>query len=193
MCRIFIYALDLPKLIVYDDFFLTLKNCDRLALCTRNFWFSLAFCKLASANFNPCIKAPGYSLTGCSGFGMEFSLGKTLQNLSLNLLPNKPWFLVSAVQVFRKHWEKEKLLITCNFSFSHSVFHSFGDPSAISIRKGIVVCKLFLFGIKCLKFVVWERVKHFVRLGMYMYAFPVIIDWNNVESSVKNQSIKLSA
>ena len=30
------------------------KKCDRLALCTRNFLFSLAFCELASGNFNPC-------------------------------------------------------------------------------------------------------------------------------------------
>ena len=53
VCRIFSYALDVPKLIVYDDFFELAKKCDRLALCTRNFWFSLAFCELATANFNP--------------------------------------------------------------------------------------------------------------------------------------------
>ena len=41
-------------------------------------------------------------------------------------------FSVSAVQVFLKTlWEKEKLLITSNFSFSHSVFYPFGALSAI--------------------------------------------------------------
>ena len=29
-------------------------------------------------------------------------------------------------QAFWKHWEKEKLLVTSNFSFSHSVFYPFG-------------------------------------------------------------------
>ena len=29
-------------------------------------------------------------------------------------------------QAFWKHWEKEKLLVTSNFSFSHSIFYLFG-------------------------------------------------------------------
>ena len=37
---------------------------------------------------------------------------------------NKPWFLVS--EVFWKHWEKQKLLVTSNFSFSHNVFYLLG-------------------------------------------------------------------
>ena len=43
-------------------------------------------------------------------------------------------------------WEKEKLLITSNFSFSRSVFYPFGELAAIVIQFKIVVCKLFLFG-----------------------------------------------
>ena len=42
--------------------------------------------------------------------------------------------------------EKQKLLITSNFSFSHCVFNPYGEPSAISIKFEIVVCKLFQFG-----------------------------------------------
>ena len=40
------------------------------------------------------------------------------------------------------------LLVTSNFSFSHSVFYRFGEPSVIFIKFKIVVCKLFqgLFG-----------------------------------------------
>ena len=31
-------------------------------------------------------------------------------------------------------WEKEKLLVTSNFSFSHSVFYPFGELSIIFIK-----------------------------------------------------------
>ena len=43
-------------------------------------------------------------------------------------------------------WEKEKLLIMSNLSFSHSVFYPFGELSAIFIKFRIVICKLFQFG-----------------------------------------------
>ena len=56
-----------------------------------------------------------------------------------------PGFYVSAVQVFWKHWEQKKLLVTNNFFFSHSVFYLFGVLSAIFIKFKIVVCKLFQF------------------------------------------------
>ena len=65
---------------------------------------------------------------------------------SLALSQTTPGFYVSAVQVFWKHWEKEKLLVTSNFSFSRSVLYPFGEFSAIFIKLEIVVCKLFQFG-----------------------------------------------
>ena len=50
-------------------------------------------------------------------------------------------------QAFWKHFgEKEKLLETSNFSFSHSVFYSLGLLFAIFVKFEIVVCKLFQFG-----------------------------------------------
>ena len=49
-------------------------------------------------------------------------------------------------QAFWKHWEKEKLLVTSNFSFSHIVFYPFGYLSAIFVKFEIIVCKLFQFG-----------------------------------------------
>ena len=77
----------------------------------------------------------------------------------LNPLPNKPWFLcVCSTSLLKTLWEKEKLLVTSNFSFSHSVFYPFGELSAIFIKIKIVICKHFQFG-KSLKFVIWERVK----------------------------------
>ena len=44
---------------------------------------------------------------------------------------------------FETLWEKEKLLVTSNFSFSHSVFNPFGELSTIFKKFEIVVCKLF--------------------------------------------------
>ena len=58
-----------------------------------------------------------------------------------------PGFNVSSVQVFRKHrGKKEKLLITSNFSFFHSVLCQFGELSDIFIKYEIVVCKRCQFG-----------------------------------------------
>ena len=37
--------------------------------------------------------------------------------------PNKPWFLrVYSTSILKPLWEKQKLLVTSNFSFLHSVF-----------------------------------------------------------------------
>ena len=73
----------------------------------------------------------------------------------LTFFPNKPLFLrVCVTSLSKTLWEKEKLLITSNnVSFSHSVFHPFGNLSAIFVKFKIVICKLFQFGRD-----VWERV-----------------------------------
>ena len=61
--------------------------------------------------------------------------------------PNKPWFLrICCTCLLKTLWEKEKLLVTSNFSFSQSVFNPFGEPSQIFSKSEIVVCKLFQFG-----------------------------------------------
>ena len=67
--------------------------------------------------------------------------------LPFNPFPNKPWFLrVCSTSLLKTLREKEKLLVTSNFSFSHSVFYLFGELSAIFNRLEIVVCKLSQFG-----------------------------------------------
>ena len=64
-----------------------------------------------------------------------------------NPFPNKPWFLrVCNTSLLKTLWEKEKLLVTSNFTFSCSVFYPFGELPAIFIKLEIVVCKLFQFG-----------------------------------------------
>ena len=66
---------------------------------------------------------------------------------SLNPFPNRPWFLlVCSTRLLKTLWEKEKLLVTSNLPFSHSVFNPFEDLSSIFIKFEIVVCKLFQFG-----------------------------------------------
>ena len=65
----------------------------------------------------------------------------------LNPFSNKPWFLrVCRANLLKTLWEKEKLLVTSNFSFFHSFFHPFREHSAILIKFRIVVCKLFRLG-----------------------------------------------
>ena len=54
-------------------------------------------------------------------------------------------------------WKIKKLLITSNFSFSHSVFYPSGEHSGIFIKFEIVACKFFQFG--RVLFVIRERVK----------------------------------
>ena len=65
----------------------------------------------------------------------------------INLLSNKRWFLlVWSTCLLKTQWEKEKLLVTSNFSFfPHSVFYLPKEFSAIFIKFEIVVCKLFQF------------------------------------------------
>ena len=64
---------------------------------------------------------------------------------TLNPFPNNPWFVrVWSTSLLKTLWEKEKLLVTSNFSFSHCVFNLFGELSAIFIEFEIVVCKPFL-------------------------------------------------
>ena len=54
---------------------------------------------------------------------------------SLKPFPNKPWFShVCNTNHLKTPWEKEKLLVKSNFSFSHSVFYSFGEHSATVIK-----------------------------------------------------------
>ena len=60
--------------------------------------------------------------------------------------PNKPRILrVSSTRLLKTLCEKEKLLVTSNFSFSHSVFYPFGELSVVFIKFEIVVSRLFKF------------------------------------------------
>ena len=74
------------------------------------------------------------------------------------------------VSLLKTLWKQEKLLITSNFSFSHSVYYPFGKDFNIFIKFEVVICKLFQFGgilkfvilERVLKFIIWERVLKFI-------------------------------
>ena len=70
--------------------------------------------------------------------------------------PNKPWFLrVCDTNLLKTLWEKEKLLVTSNFCFSHIV--SYLSKNFVPVSSN---CRLQTLSVwKSLKFVVWERVK----------------------------------
>ena len=78
--------------------------------------------------------------------------------MKFNPFPKKPRSLhVCSTSPLKTLWEKEKLHVTSNFFFSHTVFYPIGELSAIFIEFKIVVCKLSVW--KSLKFVVWQKVK----------------------------------
>ena len=78
--------------------------------------------------------------------GCRPDISYPLQTL-FNPFPNKPWFLrVCNPSVLKTQWEKEKLLVTSNFSFFHSVFYPLGELSAIFIKFEILDCKHFEIG-----------------------------------------------
>ena len=54
----------------------------------------------------------------------------------------RPW----ETSLWKTLWEIEKLLVTSNFSFTHSVFYPLRELSGIFMKFKIVVCRLFQFG-----------------------------------------------
>ena len=70
----------------------------------------------------------------------------TVDTMYCKPLPNKPWFLsANSTSPLKTLWKKEKLLVTSNFSFFHSVFYPFQKLSSIFNKLEIVVCKLLRF------------------------------------------------
>ena len=78
---------------------------------------------------------------------VALSSTNTTKIAPFNPFPNKPWFLrVSSTSLLKTLWEKEKLLVMSNFSFSHCVLYQFEELSTNFIEFEIVICKLFQFG-----------------------------------------------
>ena len=79
--------------------------------------------------------------------------------------------LVSNTSHLKTLWEKEKLLATSYFTFSNSVFYSFGELSSIFVKFEIVSV------LKSLKFVVWERVDRQFSMAQMMESVFNRIDY----------------
>ena len=91
----------------------------------------------------------GATLTWATGSDdKETKITKSVVRYTVSLPFSKQALVlrVCSMSLLKTLWEKEKLLIMSNFSFSHSVFYPFGELSAIFIKSEIVVCKLFQFG-----------------------------------------------
>ena len=85
---------------------------------------------------------------------------------AFTLFQTSSGFHVPAERLLKTLREKEKLLVTSNFSFSSCVFYSFEELSAIFIK----LCHLQTLSIrKSLKFVVWERVKPLFYKSWHIY------------------------
>ena len=106
-----------------------------------------------------CRKRRNCSLQAISSFPTVFSKDlysrhvktRACLRISMTLLfnpfPNKPMFLrVYHTSLLKTLWEKKILLVTSNFSFSHSVLYPFGELCYIFTKSEIVVCKCFQFG-----------------------------------------------
>ena len=80
--------------------------------------------------------------------------------------PNKPLFLhVYSTSLLKTLWEKEKLLVTSNFSFSHSIFYPFGELSSTFIKFKIVVCKLLSLE--------ESKICH-LGMGQFSFSIPIV-------------------
>ena len=65
----------------------------------------------------------------------------------MNPFQNKTWFLrVCSTRPLKTLLEKGKLLVTSNFSFSHSVFYKLRELSDIFVKFEIDIYKLLQFG-----------------------------------------------
>ena len=71
--------------------------------------------------------------SGRSGHGRT-KFSADIEKLPFNLFLNKTWILsVCSTSPLKTLWEKEKLLVKSNFSYSHGIFYPFGEHFAVFI------------------------------------------------------------
>ena len=78
---------------------------------------------------------------------------------------------VCSTSLLKTLWEKEKLLVTSNFSFSHSVSYPFGELSAIFII--LKFSSANSFSLEESKICRWESVK---KKTAYLWMYKKIIE-----------------
>ena len=90
---------------------------------------------------------PNVHASGTLSRTYDSTLESLKVKVTVNPFPNKPWFLrVYSTNLLKTLREKKKLLVTSNFSFSHSVFYPFRELYIFFIKFEIVFCKLSQFG-----------------------------------------------
>ena len=120
----------------FQRFFFRISSCPYSAKCSH----SPEPCLYMDRTFTNNFWKGSHKENSCeiiSKFDKRFQRRKFF-----NPFPNKPWFLrVCSTSLLKTLWEKEKLLVTSNFSFSHNVFYPFRVP-VIFIKFEIVAWKL---------------------------------------------------
>ena len=113
------------------------------------------------------LQTTGHKVGGTNNNFCHCKLGKT--HYMLTLSQTSPVFSVQVCRtsLLKTLWEKEKLLITRNFSFSLSVVWR-----TFCLFYQIWNCCLQTFFVwKSLKFVIWERVKSSLQLAYIFHGF----------------------
>ena len=126
------------------------------------------------SNCHPMMKTPTTRVGPIRSLLYQIQIKSTAENdrmiqimkgrLILDPFSNKPWFLcICCTSLLKTLWEKEKWLVSSNFSFSSQCFLSVLRSFCFFHQIGI--CCLQTLSIwKSLKFVVWERVKCYSKL-----------------------------
>ena len=95
--------------------------------------------KTREKDFNPFPNKPLFlrvcklqeKIDGCTG---RFDITEIMFKTELTLSQTSPVLRVGRKSPLKTLWEKEKLLVTSNFSFSHSVLYPFGNLTSILIK-----------------------------------------------------------
>ena len=109
--------------------------------------------------------------------------GKLLDNWifsTVNLFPNKPWFVcVCSKSLLKTLWKKEKFFVTSNFSFFK---HFLTCQRIFSHFHQIQNCRLQSISVwKNRKIVIWERVKFTVKY--VLWHFCIMFSYTNLPVS----------
>ena len=125
-----------------ESFLMCRKHCGKRRNCSSHSVFNRL---ILQTRKNQGLFAKGLSQFSEHKISVGYAVMYIHLPLFLNPLPNKPCFKrKSLLKTLR---EKEKLLFTSNFSFSHSVFYPFQKsflPFSSNLK--LPVCKLFQFG-----------------------------------------------
>ena len=105
-------------------------------------------------------------------------LSESYEIQCLKRFSNKPCFLqVSRTCLLKTLWEKEKLLVTSNFSFSHRVFYPFGELSAIFTN--FKLSSAYSFNLEESKICrLWERIKMLILHCYSHYGLTFVTQCN---------------